>query len=185
MADSEQQVNQRERQKCLQLVTRKLVYCTGTCIIILLIFFYGILPFLELKQTYLVVYVFASGLVGGFVSIQQRLPKIALNELRELSNSWLSILLIPLNGGIFAVILMLMFISGIIEGTLFPVYPESMVIEHQDLDDLVTKFTNWLQTTFPKTGADIAKLLFWSFVAGFSERFVPQIIRKTTDDPDS
>jgi hypothetical protein len=26
---------------------------------------------------------------------------------------------------------------------------------------------------------DFAKLLFWCFVAGFSERFVPQIINKT------
>ena len=37
--------------------------------------------------------------------------------------------------------------------------------------DLLTK-------TYPSTGPDLAKLLFWSFVAGFSERFVPQIITK-------
>ena len=27
----------------------------------------------------------------------------------------------------------------------------------------------------------MAKLLFWSFVAGFSERFVPQIINRVAD----
>jgi hypothetical protein len=30
--------------------------------------------------------------------------------------------------------------------------------------------------TYPQTGVDFAKLVFWCFVAGFSERFVPQII---------
>ncbi len=29
---------------------------------------------------------------------------------------------------------------------------------------------------------DIAKLLFWAFVAGFCERLVPQMINKTVDE---
>ena len=32
--------------------------------------------------------------------------------------------------------------------------------------------------TYPATGPDLTKLLFWSFLAGFSERFVPQILDK-------
>jgi hypothetical protein len=117
--------------------------------------------------------------MGGFVSIQQRLPTIGLSELGELFNSWLTILLIPINGGIFAFVLMLMlmFISGILEGALFPKYAHPPI----DQEHLVARFAQWLTATFPKTGPDIAKLLFWSFVAGFSERLVPQIIRKTTD----
>jgi hypothetical protein len=35
---------------------------------------------------------------------------------------------------------------------------------------------NFFSLTYPATGADVAKFLFWSFVAGFSERFVPQIL---------
>lgn len=165
-----------ERQKCLQLVTRKLVSLTAATVVVLVIIFYAV-KLADLERTYLVSYVFLSGLMGGFVSIQQRLPTIELSELRELSNSWLSILLIPINGGIFAFVLMLMFVSGILEGALFPKY------EHPPIDQehLVASFAQWLTTTFPKTGPDIAKLLFWSFVAGFSERLVPQIIRKTTD----
>lgn len=34
--------------------------------------------------------------------------------------------------------------------------------------------------TYPSSGPDLAKLLFWSFVAGFSERFVPQLISNVT-----
>jgi hypothetical protein len=29
---------------------------------------------------------------------------------------------------------------------------------------------------YPASGKEVAKLLFWSFVAGFSERLVPQVI---------
>ncbi len=32
---------------------------------------------------------------------------------------------------------------------------------------------------YPASGPDLTKLLFWCVVAGFSERFVPQILGKT------
>ena len=169
-----------ERQKYLQIITRKLVSLTAGCVFLLIINFY----FIDIEKagrTFLVSYVFLAGLIGGFVSIQQRLPTIELPELRELSTSWLSILLIPINGGIFALVLMLMFISGIIEGSMFPKYIHDPI----DRNNLILSFVNWLKTTFPEKGPDVAKLLFWSFVAGFSERLVPQIIRKTTEDTDN
>ena len=149
---------------------------------LLCVLFFAILFFVaasrDTTRTYLVTYVFMSGLCGGFVSIQQRLPAITLDELRELSNSWLSILLIPINGGIFALVLMLMFLSGIVEGAMFPKYYHQAI----DTSNGVVSFKLWLINTCPATGPDIAKLLFWSFVAGFSERFVPQIITKTSKD---
>ncbi len=45
----------------------------------------------------------------------------------------------------------------------------------------MNSFTAWLINAFPETGKDVAKLLFWSFVAGFSERFVPQIIQRAAE----
>lgn len=166
-----------QRQKCLQTVTKKLVVVMTGCLVFLAIFFYAVNgP--EMTRTYLVSYVFLAGLMGGFVSIQQRLPSLGLNELRELSNSWFSILLIPINGGVFALVLMILFLSGILEGVMFPQYNHSP-INHEEL---VVSFTQWLNTTFPKSGSDIAKLLFWAFVAGFSERLVPQIIRSATQN---
>jgi hypothetical protein len=64
---------------------------------------------------------------------------------------------------------------------MFPEYIHTPI----DRQNLVTSFTAWLTQTFPASGTDIAKLLFWSFVAGFSERFVPQIIRKTAENVDN
>jgi hypothetical protein len=37
-----------------------------------------------------------------------------------------------------------------------------------------------LTSTYPVAGVDFAKLIFWSFLAGFFERLVPQIISKTS-----
>ena len=162
-----------ERQEYLQAVTKRLVSFTGVILLILAIGLYGLH---SEQRSFLVTLVFAAGLLGGFVSIQQRLPKIKLQELQTLSTSWVSITLIPINGGIFALVLMLMFIGNIIQGELFPEYPNQFHIA--DAKD----FYRWISLTYPQTGADIAKLFFWSFVAGFSERFVPQIIRKTSEN---
>ncbi len=166
------------RQAYLQKITRTLVIFTGACLGVLLVTFYLILPVFNPNRTYLVSIVFMAGLIGGFVSIQQRLPKIEMKELKSLSGSLSSILLIPVNGGIFAVVLMIMFLSEIMTGPMFPAF------RHPELDhgNLVASHVRWFSETFPETGTDIAKLLFWSFVAGFSERFVPQIIRRTQDD---
>jgi hypothetical protein len=76
---------------------------------------------------------------------------------------------------------MMLFISGLLEGAMFPKYTHPTI----DQENLVISFVQWLTTTFPQSGPDVAKLLFWSFVAGFSERFVPQIIRKTTEKIDN
>lgn len=166
-----------ERQKDLQTVTKRLVSCTSIVLVCLVAILYLFVDSGK-DRSYLVLLVFIAGLVGGFVSIQQRLPKITTNELEALSSSWFSITLIPINGGIFALVLMLMFVSHIIQGQLFPTYPSEKDFPITDL----STFVRWAKLSYPVSGVDVAKLLFWSFVAGFSERFVPQIIRRTSED---
>lgn len=116
---------------------------------------------------------FGCGLVGGFVSIQQRVKNFGEEELDLLSLSWFQVLLIPVYGGIFALVLYLAFLSNIIESPLFPHFASPAfsqpIPSTQDV-------ANFFAKTYPATGADLTKLLFWSFVAGFSERFVPQIL---------
>lgn len=60
---------------------------------------------------------------------------------------------------------------------MFPEYHQVAI----DQNNLTQSFADFMTYTFPKDGPNIAKLIFWSFVAGFSERFVPQIIRKTAE----
>jgi len=119
---------------------------------------------------------FECGIIGGFVSIQQRLHKVVDEELELLSHSWYAILLIPLYGGIFALLLYVIFLSGLIKGHLFPeFYIPPFYDPPTELD--VIRF---LGDTVPKSGPDLAKLIFWCFLAGFSERLVPQIIARVS-----
>ena len=57
-------------------------------------------------------------------------------------------------------------------GRFSPNSPSGLSPNPPTTEDVVT----FLNQTYPKSGPDLAKLLFWCFVAGFSERFVPQII---------
>lgn len=90
-----------------------------------------------------------------------------------LSKSWFQILLIPVYGGIFALVLCLVFLSKIVEG---PFFPQFAMAEFSRPVPSTADIRDFFAKTYPATGMDLAKLLFWSFVAGFSERFVPQII---------
>ena len=87
------------RQNLLMKLTRKLIISTCLSLAIILTFLYFCIATSD--RSYLTLLIFATGLVGGFVSIQQRVHKITDLELRHLSESWASILLIPIYGGIF------------------------------------------------------------------------------------
>ena len=116
---------------------------------------------------------FGCGLVGGFVSIQQRIKNFGDEELDLLSQSWFQILLIPVYGGIFSLVLYLGFLSSIVEGPLFPHFAGPAFSQPIPSTQDVAAF---FDRTYPAAGSDLAKLLFWSFIAGFSARFVPQIL---------
>jgi len=114
------------------------------------------------------------GIIGGFVSIKQRLKDMQEDELTILSKSWASVLMIPIYGGIFSLVLYMLFISGLLKGALFPAF----FIPKFGCPPVHTDMFALFWQTAPLTAADFAKLAFWSFVAGFSERFVPQIIEQ-------
>ena len=107
------------------------------------------------------------------------MQKIDNDELELLSKSWASILLVPIYGGIFALALYIIFLSGLIEGSMFPEFYTAPFEEKPTTENII----NLLKETYPKSAEDFAKFIFWSFVAGFSERFVPQIIHKVGQAP--
>lgn len=159
------------RSERLLTITKRLIIMTSVSLLLLMILF-GLT--LYRGNRFMVSWAcFGCGLVGGFVSIQQRLRKFENEELDLLSKSWFQIILIPVYGGIFAVILYLCFLSKIVEGPLFPHFAGPPFTEPIPTTDDVR---NFLAQTYPSSGSDLAKVLFWSFVSGFSERFVPQII---------
>ncbi len=117
---------------------------------------------------------FAAGVVGGFVGLQRRLKSMTNDDLTLLANSWVYVCLSPLVGGILAVVLYVLFISTLVSGELFPKFVP---------DDQSTQ--KGFAEIFAVHGDSVAyaKMLFWSFVSGFSERFVTDIVSKFETGP--
>lgn len=115
---------------------------------------------------------FAAGVIGGFVGLQRRLKKMSDEDLTLLARSWVYVCLSPLVGGILAVVVYILFISGLLAGDLFPKF----VADPHAVDGK----PRGLAVIFAIHGeaADYAKMMFWSFIAGFSERFATDIISR-------
>lgn len=99
------------------------------------------------------------------VPVQQSVPlRLAVAQ------TWLS----PIIGGTFAVLLYCVFLAGMLQGEFFPTFACAD-----------TPFTDY--STFsscnPATNADAAMALVWGFVAGFAERFVPNVLDRFIGDP--
>jgi hypothetical protein len=167
------------RTEKLLRITRRLIILTTVGLLGVVIIF-GLTLILG-KRFMLSWACFGCGLVGGFVSIQQRIKNFGDEELELLSSSWYQILLVPVYGGIFSLVLYLGFLSKIVEGPLFPHFVGPVFSPIPTTQEVAAFFSQ----TYPASGADLTKLLFWSFVAGFSERFVPQILDKVQTKDDS
>jgi hypothetical protein len=127
------------------------------------------------------------GIIGGFVSSQRRMESIPSDGDPLISvfgldcadyYLWLS----PLLGAIFAVILMLMFMAGILIGPVFPAF-HSAVGPGRGGAMPPTEGISYFRfawETLPTSGAEYAKLFLWAFLAGFAERLVPDSLDRLT-----
>jgi hypothetical protein len=112
------------------------------------------------------------GIIGGFVSSQRRMQSIPtdtdpLVSIFGLDNARYYLWLSPLLGGIFAVILTLMFVAGVLQGTIFPDFHVPSRVIGRSLFDIFA----W--QALPNGTESWAKLFVWAFLAGFAERLVP------------
>ncbi len=163
-----------DKQKKLLIISKRLViFATLSLVVAAILFSITIFVGLPLYMSW---FAFECGIMGGFVSIQQRLKKIGDEELTLLSESWATILLIPIYGGVFSLVLFVLFLSGLLKGHLFP---EFWVPEF-GAPPTIDNIKEFLTKSYPLSATDFAKFAFWSFVAGFSERLVPQVIKQVT-----
>ncbi len=113
-----------------------------------------------------------TGLLGAAFSMiamaQRRLEKISLEDLRVQSR-WEFLLLRLGFGSGAAVILYFAFQSNLIAGVLFPDLKQLGVLQNDP--EIGTAWGEWVPNS------SLAALMVWSFVAGFSENFVPNILR--------
>ncbi len=109
-------------------------------------------------------FVCIAGALGAFVSAASRIQRLGLNHELMRNTLGLESLAIqlkwtPIIGLIFAFILSLVFGGGLVQGGLFPGPGRTR---------------SWLTMLYDHT--ELAKLLVWCFIAGFSERFVPDLL---------
>jgi hypothetical protein len=128
---------------------------------------YGLIPWTTL--------IFIAGTVGGVVNSFRRIQKLSLGQIRKQNPMarplvTIQIYVSPFVGGVFAIILYLIFMSGLIKGSLFPAF--------QSADEPFSTFRGFAALTMPETHADMAKAIVWGFIAGFSEGLVPNFISK-------
>lgn len=136
--------------------------------------------YLILKTFSTLIAVVFAGVMGAFVSMQERLQNFShqgdpIYNLSLLTHGWLSIFLSPISGAIFASILYLFFAAGLLQGAIFP---EMITLPSADNPPLFIELTDFILKTGPKTGVSFALLIIWSFIAGFAERFVPDTLMR-------
>lgn len=129
-------------------------------------------------------FVFTCGIIGGVISIQQRLPKLEARTLKMMSQSNYYLVLAPLVGGVLSLLLYMLFLSGLLSGDLFPNFVPDTVLRvvpgsDPEVFERVISGEPGIGRIFTQGGEgyqDYGKLFFWSFVAGYSEKFLPNVI---------
>jgi hypothetical protein len=119
-------------------------------------------------------YVILAGMLGAAVDFPNHIPLIS--EQRDfLSLCALFVWKIML-AGILAVFVYTLFAAGMLQGALFPKFQNG-----QDNGHFI-KIQDFLRDLKPLTNMDMAKVLVWSFIAGYSEKFVSGIIPRVESD---
>lgn len=122
-----------------------------------------------------------AGLFGALFSrllyLQSKWDTLTIGGLKD-AREFTSIILRGCVGMIGAVIVFFFLKSGVIGGSLFPTFSDIGIekfpsSEKKTTGNLVTALNLYYPTK------DLALLVVWSFLAGFSERLVPSILRDT------
>ena len=153
-----------------------------------LIFFLISLFISVISEKNLFVVVFILGGLGGVVSTQRRIMLADASSerwLRDYSSgiySYLNIFVSPIIGGVGALLILVFLKSNILsqvlgkESILFPIFPVCE-LKDSNIGVLRSCFLDGL----PNNSSGLALLVLYSFLGGFSERFVPDLLDRLSN----
>jgi len=126
----------------------------------------------------LIVFVFFAGALGGITNTYMRLKNMPIEALKQNDLSKLiaisQVYATPMVAGTFAIVAHVLFASGMLEGALFPKFSDSST----NYNNLNAMFNSYK----PATYADAAKMIVWGFIAGFSEKMIPNILDRLAEE---
>jgi len=130
----------------------------------------------------LVAVLFLAGALGGVTNTYMRVRGVpsSISKIGNKTANTLAILQVyisPFIAGVFGVVLYAFFLTDMLNGSLFPNFAGL----EEEYKGTLTLF----QSIYPKEQVDAAKAIIWSFIAGFSERLVPNIIDKMAQEAGS
>jgi hypothetical protein len=114
--------------------------------------------------------------LGGLLSLQQRYQSASrdgdpIDSISQLMHNWPKVFLPAIDGAIFAFVLYMLVRAGLLAGDVFPKFSSE-----DNKNGLV--LLDFLRQGRPEAASDYAKLIVWSFIAGFAERFVPDTLSR-------
>ena len=121
-----------------------------------------------------------AGMLGAFFSALTRLYNVDQLSLALISptvsrlNGWHLLMysfVPPVVGAIASVVLYIGFVSGLVDGGVFP------KMSCKGDGKTCTQLVEVLNDYGPAGANDYGKVLIWAFIAGFSERFVPDMLQ--------
>lgn len=125
--------------------------------------------------------VILTGILGACFSVLQRVQRSAADDplvaLLNLRNARTHIFLSIISGAIASLVIFAIFTGRMISGSLFP-----NIVGMSVPAGTMLPLVDFLGGTGPETVADYGKLLVWAFVAGFAERFVPDVLDRFVAD---
>ncbi|HEY0061485.1 MAG TPA: hypothetical protein VGC21_05155 [Telluria sp.] len=155
-----------------------------TTFVIIVLHLVGTYSLLKPELTHALCTIFLTaymGVLGAVISISRRtraFNDIAASDadpvvrLMAIKTGITGIQLSIVAGGVFAIVLYLVFVSKI-AGSIFigDIMPK---FGHEQVTDPNSQV--WLRGLAPTLSIDLAKLLLWSFIAGFAEKLVPDVL---------
>lgn len=129
-----------------------------------------------------VLLLFMSGALGGVMTTYMRLRAMPTNEemvKNDLTNTLaiIQVYVSPAIASVFGFVLYGLFLSDMLQGSLFPKFVGTDIA----FNGVVSLFTD----VKPASQLDAVKSLLWAFLAGFSERLVPNILDRLATEAEA
>lgn len=162
---------------------RMLTYQFSGTLLLIALLAVGLLTSYLIAKTWqppILVLVALSGMLGAFFSALTRLYNVDQASIALISpvatklSGWHLLMysfVPPMVGVIAAVVLYIGFVSGLVDGGVFP------TMTCKGVGKTCTDLLEVMNDYGPKLATDYGKALIWGFIAGFSERFVPDILQ--------